>query len=249
MANYTKNIVVGCGGSRFINASHMLGAAYGIERTLGKVDTPVRRLFDYVEDTFISNLPLRYIFTVTELGRIVGLFAGRGRGAFEQAAALSARRNITYVKQPIKHCVVSLDETTIRSTWLGNKAIYRTRLAIADGGGLLILAPGVTTFGDDAENDRVIRKYGYTGRKRILALCETETDLQNNLSAAAHLIHGSADGRFGITYAAPGLGREAVEGVGFGYMEWEEAIKKREDENAFYIENPALGLWVADSIT
>jgi nickel-dependent lactate racemase len=242
-ANYTKNIVIGCGGRAFINASHMIGAAYGIEKTLGKTDTPVRRLFDYAEKNFIKKLPVSYILTVTERGDLRGLFIGKDRFPFEQAAALSAKCNITYVNSPIKNCVVNLDKH-IRSTWLGNKAIYRTRLALADGGNLLILAPFITNFGEDAENDRIIRKYGYTGRERILRLCKTEGDLQNNLSAAAHLIHGSADGRFTVTYAAPLLGKKAVESVGYQYMEWDEAVNQRNTESVYYIENPALGLWI-----
>jgi nickel-dependent lactate racemase len=245
MANYTKNIVVGCGGSAFINASHMIGAAYGIERTLGKADTPVRRLFDYAEEMFLQKLPIKYVMTVAEAGELCGLFIGRGRELFEQAAALSAEKNITRVSKPLNHCVVDLAEN-IRSTWLGNKAVYRTRMAIADGGNLLILASGVRCFGEDAENDRIIRKYGYSGRERILSLCKTEADLKNNLSAAAHLIHGSADERFTITYAAPLLGREAVESVGYRYMEWEEAVKMRGTNGIYYIENPASGLWITN---
>jgi nickel-dependent lactate racemase len=242
MANYTKNIVVGCGGSAFINASHMIGAAYGIERILGNIDNPVRRLFDYAEEHFLQQLPIQYVMTVTELGKLCGLFIGRERALFEQAAALSAERNITRVNQPITNCVVKLDEH-VHSTWLGNKAVYRTRLAIADGGNLLILAPGISCFGEDAENDRIIRKYSYIGRERILNLCKTEADLQNNLSAAAHLIQGSSDGRFTITYAAPQLGKATVESVGYQYMDWEEAVKQGDKNGAYYIENPALGLW------
>ena len=241
MANYTKNIVVGCGGNQFISASHMLGAFYGIERILGKIDTPVRKLFDYAEEHFLKKLPIEYVLTVVDNDEIIGLYTGRKRTIFEQAAALSQKHNIIYVDKPIQNCVVHLNEKDFHSTWLGNKAIYRTRMAIADGGHLLVLAPGVKTFGEDAENDRLIRKYGYVGRQQVLELCKKERELKNNLSAAAHLIHGSTDGRFTVTYAAPLLGREAIESVGYQYMDWQEAIKQT--KNAFYIENPALGLW------
>jgi hypothetical protein len=203
----------------------------------------VRRLFDYTEEKFLSQLPLVYVLTVVDGDNLCGLFAGRERTIFEKAAALSAEKNITYIDEPIKNCAVTLDES-VRSVWLGNKAVYRTRMAIAAGGNLLILAPGVTRFGEDDENDRLIRKYGYSGRERILRLCKTENDLRENLSVAAHLIHGSADGRFTVTYAAPLLGREAVESAGYRYMEWDEAVKIRSSENVYRIENPALGLWV-----
>ena len=262
MANFTKNIVVGCGGSGFISASHMVGAAYGAERIMGETDTPVRRLFDYAEEHFLGGLPLTYVLTVTvtegdEL-RIIGLYIGEGperRRAFEAAAALSRQRNITHLPRPIKTCVVWLDKKEFHSTWVGNKAVYRTRMALAEGARLLILAPGVKTFGEDADNDRLIRKYGYCGRENVLALCKTEKDLQSNLSAAAHLIHGSSDGRFQIAYAAPLLGREAVEVVGYQYADYDEMARRYnpnalkpgfnmvDGEEIYYVHNPALGLW------
>ena len=251
MANYTKNIVVGCGGSQFINASHVLGAFFGIEKILGQVNTPVRRLFDYAQEHFIAKLPLDYVLTVTDAGQVMGLYVGKKRDIFERAAGLSQKLNITYVEKPIKNCVVYLDEKEFHSTWLGNKAVYRTRMAMADGGNILVLAPAVNTFGEDGENDRLIRKYGYTGRERIVKLCKTELDLQKNLSAAAHMIHGSGDGRFTVTYAAPLLGCKAVESVGYEYMEWDKACKIADKLapglnscGTYFVQNPASGLWM-----
>jgi len=250
MANYTKNIVIGCGGSAFINASHMLGAFYGIEKTLGEIDTPVRRLFDYAQEHFISKLPLDYVLTVTNAGEVMELYIGKNRDIFERAVAASQAHNITYVETPLQNCVVYLPPGEFHSTWLGNKAVYRTRMAMADGGELLVIAPGVTSFGEDVENDRLIRKYGYCGREKIIDLCKTESELSANLSAAAHLIHGSTDGRFNVTYAAPKLGRESVESVGYKYMDWEEAqsiiaglTPGMNNNGAYFIPDPGAGLW------
>ena len=260
MANYTKNIVVGCGGSRFINQSHMLGAFYGMERLMGRDHSPVRKVFDYAEESFISKLPIEYVLTVTvtkgEKTDIIGLYIGKEREIFTRAVSLSQKHNLNYLKSPIKTCVVWLDEREFHSTWLGNKAIYRTRMAMADGGRLIIIAPGVKMFGEDAENDRLIRKFGYVGRENVLKLCKTEPELQNNLSVAAHLIHGSPDGRFSVTYATKKLRKDEVEGVAFEYMPFEEATEKYNPDNLktgyntmpdgeeiFFIENPALGLW------
>jgi len=242
MANYTKNIVVGCGGSDFINASHMIGAFYGIERVLGKVDTPVRHLFDYAEEHYLKCLPITYVLTVVDGADIVGLFVGRERDIFEEAAALSQKRNIIYLDKPLESCVVHLDEKEFHSTWLGNKAIYRTRMAIADGGHLIVVAPGVRMFGEDSENDRLIRKFGYVGRQNVLQLSNTESELQNNLAVAAHLIHGSTDGRFKVTYAAPLLGKKAVESVGYNYIDIDK-VMELDEYSGFHIHNPALGLW------
>ncbi len=260
MANYTKNILVGVGGSGFINKSHMLGALYGMERIMGRDGTPVRRVFDYAQENFLSKLPIVYILTVTtndEDGlKIHGLFIGDNRSVFEKAVKLAQEKNMTFVDEPFKKCVVWLDEEEFQSTWLGNKAVYRTRMAMADDGELIILAPGVRHFGEDDTNDALIRKYGYIGRENILKLFATEKDLQENQGVAAHLVHGSSDGRFSITYATRHLSREEVEGAGFKYMPLDEALKIYDPEKLknginkmdsgeeiFYIGNPALGLW------
>ena len=64
-----------------------------------------------------------------------------------------------------------------------------TRMAIADAGELIVLAPGVRTFGEDERIDELIRKYGYRTTPEIMRFVEQNDDLQQNLSAAAHLIH------------------------------------------------------------
>lgn len=260
MANYSKNILVGCGGSSTINESHMLGAVYGMERIMGRDHSPVRKVFDYAEDNFIKDLPLMYVLTVTTAKgndvSIHGLFIGRERRILEEAIKLSQEKNLTFIDEPFKKVIVFLDEREFKSTWLGNKAIYRTRMAIADDGELIVLAPGVNKFGEDNENDLLIRKYGYVGREKVLQLTKENDDLQNNLSVAAHLIHGSSDGRFKITYAVEHLTKEEIEKANFKYMPLREAYKKYDPkklkdgfntlddgEEIFYISNPALGLW------
>ncbi|NJD03392.1 MAG: DUF2088 domain-containing protein [Ruminiclostridium sp.] len=260
MANYSKNIFVGCGGSSMINSSHMLGAFYGMERMMGRDYSPVRKVFDYAEEHFIKDMPLMYVLTVTTQAQgktaIHGLFAGRDRGLFEEAVKLSQEKNLTFVDKPLKKVVVYLDGQEFKSTWLGNKAIYRTRMAMADGGELIVMAPGVGRFGEDDRNDLLIRKYGYVGRVKVLELVKSSRDLRCNLSVAAHLIHGSSDGRFSITYAVDKLSREEVEGANFIYMPLNEALEKydpqklkdgfntlEDGDEIFYISNPALGLW------
>ena len=258
MANYSKNIFVGCGGSSMINSSHMLGAFYGMERIMGKDFSPVRRVFDYAEEHFLANVPLMYVLTCTtntgDRTNIHGLYIGRERANFEMAVAQSQEINLIHVAEPFRKVVVYLDPREFKSTWLGNKSVYRTRMAIADGGELIVLAPAVAHFGEDMENDRLIRKYGYCGRENILKLVENP-DLKANLSVAAHLIHGSSDGRFNITYCTKLLTEEEVRGVGFNYLPYDEAAAKYDPavlkdgyntvdgEQVFYISNPALGLW------
>ena len=262
MANYSKNIFVGCGGSSMINSSHMLGAFYGMERIMGKDFSPVRRVFDYAEEHFLADIPLMYVLTCTtntgDQTNIHGLYIGRERANFEMAVEQSQKINLIHVTEPFKKVVVYLDPREFKSTWLGNKSIYRTRMAIADDGELIVLAPAVAHFGEDPENDRLIRKYGYCGRENILKLVNENDDLKENLSVAAHLIHGSSDGRFNITYCTKLLTEEEVRGVGFNYTPYEEAAAKYDPaalkdgynsvdgEQIFYISNPALGLWTRE---
>jgi len=260
MANYSKNIFVGCGGRSMINSSHMLGAFYGMERLMGKDHSPVRKVFDYAEERFIQNIPLVYILTVVASyeneQNIYGIYIGRERRYFEQAVHLSTQKNIFFTDSPYEKVVVYLDEKEFKSTWIGNKAIYRTRMSIADGGELIILAPGIDKFGEDGIIDELIRKYGYVGREKILALAEGNADLKRNLSAAAHLIHGSSDSRFTITYCTKHLSKQEVESAGYGYLPYDEAAARydpnmliegvntiEDGKRIYYISNPALGLW------
>jgi len=260
MANYNKNIFVGCGGKDTINKSHFLGAVYGMEQIMGRADTPVRKVFNYAEQHYLQDIPLMYVLTVTTMKggevNLEGLFIGREYRLFEEAVKLSQQKNLTFLDKPLKKVVVYLDEREFKSTWLGNKSVYRTRMAIADGGELIVLGPGVRKFGEDEGIDRLIRKYGYVGKMKILEYYKQNQDLQENLSAAAHLIHGSSDGRFKITYAVEKLTREEVEGVNFNYMPLEEAYRKYDPaklkdgfntlpdgEEVFFISNPAIGLW------
>lgn len=260
MANYSKNILVGVGGNSIINQSHMLGAMYGMERMMGRAETPVRAVFDYAQEHFLSKLPIVYILTVTtntpEGLQIHALYAGNTRKCFEDACILAKEKNLIFVEKPFRKCVVNLDPSEFKTTWVGNKAIYRTRMAMAQDGELLILAPAVRKFGEDPENDRLIRKYGYIGRENVIELFRKEEDLQINQGVAAHLIHGSSDGRFQITYATQHLTQEEVEGAGFQYQPYQEAAARYnpetlqegvnvmpDGEEIFYISNPALGLW------
>ncbi|HOV64981.1 MAG TPA: D-mannonate epimerase, partial [Spirochaetia bacterium] len=256
-----KNIFVGTGGTEGINKSHYLGAVYGMERMMGRADTPVKKVLDYASEHFAKNLPIVYVLTVvgrSDDGELVirGLYIGDDGECFKKASELSLEVNFTMLEKPIKKAIVYLDPSEFKSTWLGNKAIYRTRMAIADGGELLIIAPGVKEFGEDKEIDRLIRKYGYKGTERVLEFVRQNDDLKANLSAAAHLIHGSSEGRFTITYCPGYLTKEEVEAVNFQYGRLPEMEKRYrvntltegrnllpDGEEVYYISNPAIGLW------
>ncbi|MCL1821469.1 MAG: lactate racemase domain-containing protein [Prolixibacteraceae bacterium] len=265
MANYNKNIFVGTGGAEGINKSHFIGAAYGMEKMMGRADTPVRKIFNYASENFAAHLPILYVQTVVGLNKegklqTYGLFIGDDFEVFDKAAKLSLQVNFEMVEKPLQKVVVWLDPTEFKSTWLGNKSIYRTRMAIADGGELIVLAPALREFGEDKEIDRLIRKYGYMGTPATLKATSENEELQSNLGAAAHLIHGSSEGRFTITYC-PGkktdnLSKTEIESVGFRWGDYDEMAARYDPEELmdgfntlpdgeefFYISNPALGLW------
>lgn len=261
MANYNKNIFVGTGGAEGIGKSHFLGAAYGMERIMGRADNPVRRVLNYASEHFARHLPIVYVQTVVardEGGRLVtrGLFVGDDAECFERAAALSLKVNFAMLDRPIHKAVVYLDPHEFKSTWLGNKAIYRTRMALADGADLVVLAPGVKEFGEDREIDRLIRKYGYAGTPLTLERVRTQSDLAGSLGAAAHLIHGSSEGRFNVTYCPGRLSRAEIESVHFRWGDLDSMLRRYDHarmkdgwntmpdgEEVFYVSNPALGLW------
>jgi nickel-dependent lactate racemase len=264
MANYNKNLLIGAGGAESLNKSHFLGAVYGLEKLMGRADNPVRKLLNYASDMFLAKLPIVYVHTVigkNSDGSLAtrGLFIGDDEEVFRLAAELSAKVNITKFNQPLHKAVVFLDPSEYKSTWLGNKSIYRTRMALADDAELIILAPGLKEFGEDVEIDRLIRKYGYQGTQVILKAVETEKDLKNNLSAAAHLIHGSSEGKFSIIYCTEKLSRSEIESVNYKYKPLKDMMdiynpknlnegfnNMKDGELIYFISNPALGLWASE---
>ena len=263
MANYNKNIFIGTGGAKGINESHFIGAAYGMERMMGRADTPLRRILNKAEELFCEHLPVVYALTVVgrgDSGALVtrGLFIGDDPECFERACELSVAVNFNQLDEEPDKVVVYLDPEEFHSTWLGNKAIYRTRMAIADAEELVILASEVGTFGEDPEIDVLIRKYGYRTTPEVMRMVDENEDLRGNLSAAAHLIHGSSEERFKITYCPGKLTQEEIEGVGYQYGDLSEMSQRYpietlkdgwntlpDGERIYYISNPALGLWAA----
>ncbi len=267
LANHTKNLFVGCGGKAGIDESHFIGACYGMEKMMGRADTPVRRILNEALTRFCDHMPI--VFVLTVVGRpnpgetpdadglvTRGLFIGSGTECFELAAKLSVAVNFTHLDEEPKKIVVHLDHEEFHTTWLGNKAVYRTRMAIATGGELVILAPGLKGFGEDPGIDLLIRKYGYRTTPEIMAAVAANADLGGNLSAAAHLIHGSSEGRFAVTYCPGHLSRAEIEGVGYRYADLATTTRRYDPaklkdgwnvlpdgERIYYISNPALGLW------
>lgn len=262
MANYTKNIFVGTGGSAGIDDSHYLSALYGMERVMGRCDTPLRRILNRAADLFLTKSPVLYILTVVEStpdqGSVVrGLFVGDDHSVFFQAGELSAQVNCFRIPEAPEKIVVWMDPSKYKKTWVANKAIYRTRMAIADNGKLVVIAPGVERFGEHDDVDKLIRRYGYRTTPEIIDMVEKHAELKNNLSVAAHLMHASTENRFQIEYCPGKLTKQEIESVGFGFGSHEVARAEyaideiqdgwntsRSGERFYFIRNPGLGLWM-----
>jgi nickel-dependent lactate racemase len=256
IANHCKNIFIGLGSRALIDASHYLGAVYGMERIMGRARTPVRALVEYAAEHCGQGLPITYLLTVRtcdELGRMTtrGLFAGDDNESYLRGAELSRAVNLFPLDRPAKKIITWMDPEQYTTGWVANKAIYRTRMAVADGGELIVLAPGVSAFGETAAQEALIRKYGFRGTPATLEAMRNNPDLAGNLGVVAHLIHGSSEGRFSITYCAGRLSRDEIEGVGFRFGELSRFDSTRlrtgwntiDREDVFFVHNPGQGLW------
>ena len=261
MANYTKNVFVGVGGDEGINESHYLSALYGMERVMGRCDTPLRRILNEAADRHLRDMPVVYVLTVIESvgGQKLmrGLYIGDSHDVFERAGELSAKVNCYRLPEPPPTIVVYMHPDKYNKTWLANKAIYRTRMAIGDGGRLIVVAPGVYRFGEDAEVDRLIRQYGYLTTPEVLEAVERDASLRANLGAAAHLIHGSTENRFTVAYATDRLSDEEIRRARYEPMRVADALAEytcegladgwhvsRSGERFYYLNDPGLGLWM-----
>lgn len=264
MANYSKNIFVGLGGRQMINKSHFVSAICGMEKALGVVDSPARKIFDYGQEHFLNAFPITFIQTVTTLTdnklNLHGLYIGKSRKPFEKAAKLSQQINIFHVKKRANKVVTYLNPAELKTTWVGNKGIYRTRKMIEDGGSLIIIAPGVKAFGENAEIDLLTRKYGYCGTEKILEIYRNG-GFKNQIMSAAHLIHGSTENRFNVYYCTKpeNLRKDEIISVNYNWESYYEIIKKydpkklkegwnimNDGEEIYFVGTPALGLWLVD---
>jgi nickel-dependent lactate racemase len=260
-ANHNKNYFIGVGGKELICASHLMAARCGIENNLGNLVTPVRHCFNLAEDRYLGQLPDLYVQVVmarNERNELVhtGVFVGDDLETYLAAARQSREQNITVFEEPLKKIVCVMQGDEFVSTWVANKAVYRTRMALADDAELLILAPGLKRFGEQEDVDAIIRKYGYAGTERVMEEFRKQSDLQELAHATAHLMHGSSEGRFRITYAPGFLTREEMEGVHFGYADLPAMIERyrpdecregwnrtADGEEFYFIPTPSAGLW------
>ena len=260
-ANHNKNYFIGLGSKDLICAAHMAAASCGIENNLGNLITPLRACFNRAEDEYLDKLPDLYVQVVlarNEQDQLVhtGVHVGDDLETYLAAARQSREQNITLFDEPLKKIVCVMQGDEFFSTWVANKSVYRTRMALADGGELIVIAPGLKRFGEQPEVDDFIRKYGYVGTDRVMEQYRKSAEMQDLAHAAAHLLHGSSEGRFTITYAPGHLTKAEIEGVNFKYADINETIaryrpeackqgwnKTADGEEYYFIPTPSAGLW------
>jgi hypothetical protein len=221
----------------------------------------LRACFNRAEDEFLGKLPDLYVQVVlarNQHDKLVhtGVYVGDDLETYLGAARQSREQNITAFDEPVKKIVCVMQGDEFFSTWVANKAIYRTRMALADGGELIVIAPGLKRFGEQPEVDAFIRKYGYVGTPRVMELYRQNADMQDLAHATAHLIHGSSEGRFTITYAPGHLMQKEIESVNFRYADINATMARyrpdqckqgwnttADGERFYFIPTPSAGLW------
>ena len=261
IANHNKNILVGAGGKDIIGKTHMIGALYGAEKMIGHITSPVRNILNYMSQNFIQKLPITYLMTVRgpdNNGYIVnrGIFAGDDQECYLEGARLCQQVNIKMLDKDYKKVIAFLDPEEFKSVWVGNKALLRTMMCIADGGELIIICPGIRAFAENSFADSFIRKYGYRSKQELLDIVEKSGEMEDYMLPLSQMILSDTGKRFKVTYAAKDISREELESVYCNWISYEDVIKKydpeslQEGENIlpdgeeiFYVHKPAQGLW------
>ncbi|MCK5267299.1 MAG: DUF2088 domain-containing protein [Spirochaetes bacterium] len=258
-SGYNKNLLIGLGGSDTIASSHILSAFYGIENIMGRIDNPIREIFNLAEEKYLKDIPVVHILLVMGKGDdgkpvYKGVYAGTGLETYNKAVKESRRQNIYFLDRPEKKIVCYMPD--VQSTWIANKAVYRSRMAVADYGKIIVIARDIKRFGDHENIDSIIRTHGYCGMDKIKSIYAKDQSLEKYAHAFAHLIHGSSEGRFDVVYACENDWSLEFEKVNYQWIDYKEAVEKyrphgrtegryttEDGEDFYFIPQPAMGLW------
>jgi len=193
-AGGAKYFFPGVAGPELTHLTHWLGALATIERVIGRIETPTRRVIEAAADRVPAPvLAFTSVSTRNDAGlRTHALFAGDLRETVRSAAEVSSRVHVRYTGRRYRRVVALLDEH-YDELWVGGKASYKVGGIIEDGGELVIYAPHLT--GISTTHGRLIEKYGYAPLEQVREMVEQSDELQANLCVAAHLAHVSYAGR------------------------------------------------------
>jgi nickel-dependent lactate racemase len=193
-AGGSKYFFPGVAGPELTHLTHWLGALATIERVIGRVDTPTRRVIEAAADR-VTTPVIAFTSVSTRSGSGLSthaLFTGGLRETVRQAAAVSAQVHVRYTGRRYRRVIALLDEH-YDELWVGGKASYKLGGVIEDGGELVIYAPHLT--GISTTHGRLIEKYGYAPLETVREMVEGSDELRANLCVAAHLAHVSYGSR------------------------------------------------------
>ena len=160
----TKYFFPGIAGAEIINLTHWFGALMTSYKVIGSGYTPVRAIIDRAAG-MIDTPTACFALVVTYEGT-AGIYFGSPQDAWKSAAALSAQKDIIYVKKPYKR-VLSVMPRLYDDIWTAAKGMYKTEPAVADGGEVVIFAPHITEI--SYTHGALIEEIGYHCRDYFLA--------------------------------------------------------------------------------
>jgi nickel-dependent lactate racemase len=255
-AGGAKYFFPGVAGPDLTHLTHWLGALATIERVIGRVDTPTRRVIEAAADRVTTPvIALTSVVTRTSEGllRTHALFNGTLRETVRRAAAVSAQVHVRYTGRRYRRVIALLDEH-YDEMWVAGKASYKLGAIIEHGGELVIYAPHLK--GISTTHGRLIEKYGYAPLEQVREMVDGSDELSANLCVAAHLAHVSygsrlADGRIAPRYAitlASAIPADVCGRVKLGYAPLEsiDVEAARRDPDTLVVENAGRDLYLVE---
>ena len=255
-AGGAKYFFPGVAGPELTHLTHWLGALATIERVIGRVETPTRRLIEAAA-AFVPTPAIAFTTVATRDAsglKTRALFAGDVRETVRRAAEISQQVHIRYTGRRYTRVVAILDEH-YDELWVGGKASYKLGSIIERGGELIIYAPQLSAI--SLTHGALIEKYGYAPLERVRDMVEGSDELRANLCVAAHLAHVAYAGdrgddgvvvpRYRITLAA-NLPEETCRRVNLGYLDVRTFDPRafRDDPDTLVVENAGRDLYLVD---
>lgn len=257
-----QNRWLGLAGREFLNAASRIALLSGWENNIANLVAPLRQcLFWADKNCWPANLPRLDIAVVwgdnfRNERSPIGFYAGVGEEAYLQAALLSRQHNVTVVEEGLQRVVAFFPGLRFASLWDVQQLLPRLAMCLADGGELILLAPGIERLAADDAPLAVYRRTGYLGAAELRERQRTDPELGNEPWLATHLLNGSTNGRSKIYHALDGIDAETLRALNLWPMELEETLFRyrpakakagwnitNEGEKFFFIPDPTAGLW------
>ncbi len=237
-----KYLFPGISGGSFLHFTHWLGAVITCWQTIGRKDTPVRRLLDRAAG-LVPVPRLGISLAVGRDGALAGLFGGTPEQAWSRAADLAERLHVVHTGRTY-HTVLGLAPAMYDELWVGGKVMYKLEQVVAEGGRLIICAPHIRelsrTWGSE------LRRIGYHVRDYFLRQWERYREVP--WAVLAHSSHVKGLGSFedGVekprieVILATGIAGELCREVNLGYLDpatvRPEEYRRRESEGILLVD-------------